>query len=396
MLATAALVSLTSTVTSSGRPSGQGCLAHQPCLANQPIRAGDNAIHQIEISLPGAPTSVTATATDGQAEVDWASPRLGGSHGISRYVVTSFPPSGAVVVPGDQRRALINDLPNGERFTFTVDAIDANGQSLASMPSNAVTPESLSTFTSTVSIRSVDVMFSGGRCVGQGIECFGIQQNSFVQTDTDTEYWIQNLVFVEHTLLHGWEAEGNYEIWSGTQQSLLACSGTIVVGPVGAHCQWPETWRALKFPARISLTSAVANGGVLLSNSLGNLFPSWSPDPGGVESIVDLHEKTVPSYLNLYAPETVIVGEIGGHTATFIGGSGSIASEIVLSNGRTGNPDTSCVTRGGGTSTGEAGVGFEWSTASQGGMHPVDFAARQGMPGDGDGVEVLPGSQVCV
>ena len=175
--------------------------------------------------LPRAPTGVTASATDGQAEVNWtASPSVGGRQ-ISKYVVTSSPPSAVVVVDGRQTRALINGLPNGERFTFTVTATDSSGQGAASTPSNGVTPESLSTFTSTVSIRSVSAMFNGGPCVDQGSQCFGIQQNTFVHTGTNGEYWVQNIVFVEDSVVHGWEAEGNYEIWSGTQQSILACSG---------------------------------------------------------------------------------------------------------------------------------------------------------------------------
>jgi hypothetical protein len=238
-------------------------------------------------------------------------------------------------------------------------------------------------------------MFNGGACVDQGSECFGIQQNSFVHTATSGEYWVQNIVFVEDSVLHGWEAEGNYEIWNGTQHSLLACSGTIVPGPYGEFCEWPMAWRELKFPARITLTSTVADGDVVLRNSLGSLFPAWSPGPSGVQFFVDLHELAVPSSLSLYAPETVIVGETGRHTATFNGGSGSIASQMVLANGQAGDPDTQCVAQSGDTSTGEASVGFYWSTASQGGTSLVDFAAHGGNPGDGDGVKVLPGSEAC-
>jgi hypothetical protein len=347
------------------------------------------------IGIPGAPTGVTATATDGQAEVTWSPPRIDGGLGISKYVVTSSPPGKAVVVGGAQTSALVNGLTNGERFTFSVSAVDSNGQGPRSSPSNAVTPQSLSTFTSTVAIRSVRLLYNGGPCVDQGSQCFGIQQNSFVQTAASGEYWIQNLVFVEDTVRHGWEAEGNYEIWNGSQQAIVACSGTITSGPNGEFCQWPMVWRPLRFPARISLTSTVADGDVNLANSLGSQFPAWSPGLNGVQYIVDLHEVGVPSLLTLYAPETVIVGETGRHLATFIGGSGSIASSMVLTNGQTQDPGTQCVAQSSDTSTGEASAGFYWSTATQGGMSLVDFATHGGAVGDGDGVKVLPGSQVC-
>ena len=187
---------------------------------------------------------------------------------------------------------MIGGLTNGERFTFTVAAADSSGRGPPSAPSNSVTPEPLATFTSTVSIRSVSAMFNGGACVDQGSQCFGIQQNSFVNS-ANGEYWVQNLVFVEDSVQHGWEAEGNYQIWNGTQQSILACSGTILSGPNGQFCQWPMKWRPLKFPARITLTSTVADGNVVLKNSLGNSLPAWSPGPGGIDFIVDPHEMAV-------------------------------------------------------------------------------------------------------
>ena len=353
-----------------------------------------NATTQVDVRLPGAPTGVTATATDGQAEVDWTAPRMDNGNRISSYLVTSSPPTAAVVVAGGQTRAPIGGLPNGERFTFTVAATDSSGQGPPSTPSNGVTPQSLSTFTSTISIRSVRAMFNGGACVDQGSQCFGIQQNSFVHSASG-EYWVQNLVFVEDSVQHGWEAEGNYEIWNGTQQSILACSGTILSGPSGQFCAWPMAWRALKFPAQIILTSTVADGDVVLKNSLGNSFSAWSPGPGGITSIVDPHEMQTTSLLSLFAPETVIVGETGRHTVTFNGGSGSIASQMVLANGQTADPDTQCVAQSSDTSTGESSVGFYWSAADQGGTNPVDFAAHGGSPGDGDGVKALPDTQMC-
>ena len=304
---------------------------------------------------------MTATATDGQAEVNWTAPRMDGGGQISNYLVTSSPPSSAVVVAGGQTRAVIGGLPNGERFTFTVAATDSSGRGPPSTPSNSVTPESLSTFSSTISIQSVSAMFNGG----------------------------------ENSVLHGWEAEGNYEIWNGAQQSILACSGTIASGPNGQFCEWPMVWREMKFPTRITLTSTVADGDMVLKNSLGNFFPAWSPGLGGIRFIVDPHEMAVTSLLSLFAPETVIVGETGRHTVTFDGGSGSIASQMVLANGQTGDPDTQCVAQSSDTSTGESSVGFYWSASSRGGTDLVDFAAHGGNPGDGDGVMVLPDSQMC-
>ena len=362
--------------------------------ASAPANSGTSARPSIPRSerVPGAPTGVTATATDGQAEVTWKSPQLQRGLDIDRYVVLSSPPGVAVEVAGGETSALVNGLTNGQRFTFSVAAADSSGLGPPSTPSNGVTPESLSSFTSTVTIRSVSVMFNGGECLDQGSQCFGIQQNSFVQSLANGEYWVQNLVFLEYSARHGWEAEGNYEIWNGSQQTVLACSGTIAAGPHGEFCQWPTAWSEVRLPARITLSSTVADGKVILTNSLGNVFPAWSPGPGGVQAIVDLHQAAVPSRLTLYAPEIVIVGETGRHTATFIEGSGSIASRVVLANGDVEVPGTQCAAQSSDTSTGEAGYGFDWSPGQ---ASLVDFDAHGGEPGDGDGVKVLPGQQVC-
>lgn len=381
-------------------PLVAGHLAALPSASapSNPISSPIPVIASIEglpgTGLPSAPTGVTATATDGQAAVNWTAPRMEDGTQITNYLVTSSPPSAAVVVAGGQTHAVIGGLANGERFTFTVAAADSSGRGPRSTPSNSVTPEPLSTFTSTVSIRSVSAMFNGGACVDQGSQCFGIQQNSFVKSASG-EYWVQNLVFVEDSVQHGWEAEGNYEIWNGTQQSVLACSGAILSGPNGQFCEWPVAWRPLQFPTRITLTSTVADGDVVLKNSLGSSTPAWSPGTGGINFIVDPHEMAVSSLRSLFAPETVIVGETGRHTVTFNGGSGSIASQLVLADGRTGDRDTQCVAQSSDTSTGESSVGFYWSASNQDGTTLVDFATHGGNPGDGDGVMVLPDSQMC-
>ncbi|HEY1827705.1 MAG TPA: fibronectin type III domain-containing protein [Acidimicrobiales bacterium] len=345
------------------------------------------------VRLPGPPTAVTAIATDGQAVVRWAPPQLGGPT-VSRYVVRSFPANAAVVVSGGRTRTVVDGLQNGEPVTFTVTAADSSGQGPPSARSNSVTPEPLSSFTSTVVIRSVDAMFNGGECVDQGTQCFGIQQNTFVQTAHDGEYWVQNLVFVEETVFGGWEAEGNYEIWGGTQQSIVACSGYIETGQQGSFCVWPMAWQPVSLPAHITLGSSVMNGDVVLTNSLGDAPSSWSPGPGQVQYIVDLHEVAVPSLLSLYAPETVIVGETGRHHVTFVGGSGSISSTMILANGEPAD-DTQCVAQSSDTSTGESSNGFYWTTPPGGGSSLVDFATHGGKPGDGDGLKALPGSQPC-
>jgi hypothetical protein len=376
--------------------SSMDCSTRAACLSDMGGTAVKRVAAALDVGYPGAPTRVAAIATDGQAEVSWSAPRTEGSPRVSSYVVTSSPPTGPVVVSGGQTSASIGGLANGEQFTFTVAATSSSGQGPQSLPSNGVTPEALSVLTSTVSMRGMNVMFNGGICLNQGTQCFGIQQNSFIHAVDGAEYWVQNLVFVEDSPQRGWGAAGAYEIWSGNQQSVIVCSGIVSSGPHGEYCDWALTWHKIRFPTQFTLTSSVGNGDVQIKNSLGDLFPAWTPGPGGVQYIVDLHEAAVPSLLSLYAPETVLVGETGRHNVTFIGGSGSIRSQMVLTNGQNVGLGTRCVAQSSDTSTGESSVGFYWTAGGQRDGSTVDFMAHGGLPGNGDGVKTLPGSQACV
>jgi hypothetical protein len=94
--------------------------------------------------VPGAPTNVTATASDGKAVVSWTAPSNGSSP-ITSYTIT--PSAGGTVltptvVNGNPpaTNATVTGLTDGTSYTFTVTATNAVGTGPASSPSNAVTP----------------------------------------------------------------------------------------------------------------------------------------------------------------------------------------------------------------------------------------------------------------
>ncbi|MBI3966997.1 MAG: carboxypeptidase regulatory-like domain-containing protein [Chloroflexi bacterium] len=88
---------------------------------------------------PGAPTSVSATALDGQAYVTWAAPAADGFSPILTYTVTSSP-GGHVATTTGALSATVAGLTNGTVYSFTVAAANAIGAGPASTPSNVVTP----------------------------------------------------------------------------------------------------------------------------------------------------------------------------------------------------------------------------------------------------------------
>ncbi|WP_370291504.1 fibronectin type III domain-containing protein [Nocardioides sp.] len=98
-------------------------------------------------TVPGAPTGVQAVAGDGSATVSWLPPVSDGGTSITQYTVTVVGQDTALdllppFTPGsDGRLSLaVPDLINGQAYTFTVTASNAEGVSAASEASVAVTP----------------------------------------------------------------------------------------------------------------------------------------------------------------------------------------------------------------------------------------------------------------
>ncbi|WP_035941072.1 fibronectin type III domain-containing protein, partial [Knoellia aerolata] len=96
------------------------------------------------VTVPAAPTAVTATAGDGSATVSWTAPSNGGSP-ITGYTVTPYVGATAQVpwtVTGNPpaTSTTVTGLTNGTAYTFRVAATNVAGTGPASAGSNAVTP----------------------------------------------------------------------------------------------------------------------------------------------------------------------------------------------------------------------------------------------------------------
>ncbi len=101
-----------------------------------PASAPSNAV--TPAGLPGAPTGVTATAGNGQAQVSWTAPASNGGSTITGYTITGTP-GGSASVAGNLTTATVTGLTNGTSYTFTVHASNVAGNGPESAPSNAVT-----------------------------------------------------------------------------------------------------------------------------------------------------------------------------------------------------------------------------------------------------------------
>ncbi|ETT46367.1 Ig-like domain-containing protein [Paenibacillus sp. FSL R5-0876] len=94
------------------------------------------------VTAPGIPTSVTATAENGQAIITFIPPVNDGGSEIIGYIVTANP--GGLTVTGTGSPLTISGLTNGTSYTFTIQAINKAGISESSAESNAVVPSTSS------------------------------------------------------------------------------------------------------------------------------------------------------------------------------------------------------------------------------------------------------------
>lgn len=96
---------------------------------------------------PNPPTSITATAGNGQARVAFTPPLNTGSDTVIGYTVTSSP--GGITATSMNGPIVVTGLTNTTAYTFTVKTRTAIGASVASSASNSVTPTTGSSLSAT-------------------------------------------------------------------------------------------------------------------------------------------------------------------------------------------------------------------------------------------------------
>ena len=98
------------------------------------------AIAQTTTTVPGAPTTVVATAGNAQASISWTAPGSDGGSPITSYTVTSSTGGHTCTATAPTTTCDITGLTNGTSYFFTVTASNVNGVSPESLASNIITP----------------------------------------------------------------------------------------------------------------------------------------------------------------------------------------------------------------------------------------------------------------
>ena len=135
-----ATVTLSCTVTglTNGRTYAFRVVARNASGAGTQSAASNSVIPGV---IPGAPTTVVATAGNASATVTWKAPTSNGGSPILRYVVTSTPGSvTCTTANGTTLSCVVSGLTNGTAYTFKVVAVNGIGSGPASTASNSVTP----------------------------------------------------------------------------------------------------------------------------------------------------------------------------------------------------------------------------------------------------------------
>lgn len=105
--------------------------------------ASSNSVTPSTSAVPGAPTGVSATASNAQAVITWVAPSITGDTAITSYTITASPGGATATWVSGPLTATMTGLTNGTAYTFTVSATNSGGTGPDSSPSSAVTPATI-------------------------------------------------------------------------------------------------------------------------------------------------------------------------------------------------------------------------------------------------------------
>ena len=259
-------------------------------------------------TVPGAPTSVVATAGNTTASVAFVVPSSNGGSVITGYTVTSNPAGGTAT--GASSPLTVTGLTNGTAYTFTVVATNGVGNSVASAASAGVTPAA--PFTCGTSVSDIDM--NSYTTVSIGTQCWtatnlrvrryndgteirfdtsGTTTGSSSQTwsGTGREYGAHTIYahdsattspsnLTSYGYLYNWyAAKGIYKT------GVIASTDTLNICPVGWHVPTDSDWNNLvKFIDSGANTTSATQQSTTAGTKLKKDDALWTTNSGNDDS----------------------------------------------------------------------------------------------------------------
>ncbi len=178
------------------------------------------------ITIPAAPTSVSAVAGNAQATISFSAPSSNGGSSITGYTVTSSP--SGITATGSSSPITVTGLTNGTAYTFTVVATNSAGNSIASNPSNAVTPSATTIWNGFVWSNgtpnsSTDGIINGNLTTASAYTFKNLTVNSGLKYTSNAAVTVVGATFVNNGTIDG---SGTISL-AGTTAQTISGTGTV-------------------------------------------------------------------------------------------------------------------------------------------------------------------------
>ena len=219
-------------------------------VGDSPASSPSNSV--TPATVPDAPTGVSAVAGNAQATISFTAPVNTGGSPITGYKINSSPVT-------TERTSSVSPytftgLTNGTAYTFTVKAVNAVGDSVASSASNSVTPSasptwkalpsggaglSLSTDRIFATAKYGNIVYVGGRFTSIN----GVAANNIAQWNTSTSSWspVGNGIGGDTPFVNALTVDASGNLYAG---GTFTTAGVATVNNVA---KWDgESWVALQ------------------------------------------------------------------------------------------------------------------------------------------------------
>jgi uncharacterized protein (TIGR02145 family) len=203
----------------------------------------------ITATVPGPPTSVTASAGIASASVAFVAPTNNGGSAITGYTVTSSP--GGITATGATSPINVTGLTNGTAYTFRVIATNAIGNSSPSTASSAVTPSAPSFTCGTSTVADIDgnsynTVLIGSQCwTKENLQVTKYNDGTAIPDETANNAGWGGLTTGARSIHTGYTGSSSYIATYGYLYNWYAATDNRKLCPTGWHIPSNLEWNSL-------------------------------------------------------------------------------------------------------------------------------------------------------